>query len=124
MVKVTERWISIEDAKSDSEYPMYNPQGKLLAWLKQVFNYRPTKYVVRSKQRDPHNWGNPEGRLYDKEVFVCNTKDELISTLLLSLNHMSTNVMYLTKPNGDVVYSNKIASGGFSVQKMIQGESE
>lgn len=109
--------ITSEDAKSDSPYPQYTPQGKLLKWLRKVFNFKPSKYVVRSKQRDPYNTGNATGRLYDREVFVCNTKDELIAELLTRSNHMSSDVMYLTQPNGKVVYAAKTASGGFTVDK-------
>ena len=110
-------FITIGDAKSDSQSPLYSPQGKMLAWLKKVFNHKPTKYVLRSKQRDPYNCGNSEGRLYDNVVFVCNTKDELIAELLTHSNHMSTDVMYLTQPKGKVVYAAKRASGGFIVDK-------
>jgi hypothetical protein len=110
-------YITIEEARSDSSSPMYSPKGKLLKWLRTVFNTKPKKYVIRTKQRDPFNYGNPEGRLYDREIFVCNTKDELIAELLSCANHMSSDVMYLTQPNGKVVYAAKTASGGFKVDK-------
>tara|TARA_R110002110_G_scaffold10882_2_gene53347 strand:+ start:1958 stop:2320 length:363 start_codon:yes stop_codon:yes gene_type:complete len=111
------QYITIEDAKSDSTYPMYSPKGKLMTWLKKVFNTKPNKYVVRTKQRDPFNCGNGEGKMYDKEVYVCNTKDELIARLMQSANHMSNDVMYLTQPNGKTVYAAKTASGGFTVDE-------
>lgn len=114
---MSDEFITIEEATSDSKYPMYSPAGKLLKWLNTVFNTKPTKYVIRSKQRDPFNYGNPEGRLYDKEVFVCDSKDELIAELLIWANHMSKNVMYLTQPNGKVVYAATVASGGFTIDK-------
>jgi len=117
-------FITTDEAKSDSPSPMYNPKGKLLKWLRTVFNTKPTKYVVRTKQRDPHNTGNGQGRLYDKEVFVCNTKDELIAELLKASNHMSNDICYLTQPNGKVVYALDTASGGFSVAKIISGGEE
>jgi len=112
-----EEHITIEEAKEGNRYPMYNPTGKLLKWLRMVFNHRPNKYVVRTKQRDPNNCGNKEGRLYDREIIVCDTKDELIAILLQRANHMSNNVMYLTQPNGKVVYAAKTASGGFKVDQ-------
>ncbi len=111
------QYITIEEAKSDSKYPMYSPTGKLKAWLKKVFNTKPNKYVLRTKQRDPFNYGNKEGRLYDRELIVCNTKDELIAKLLTHANRMSNDVMYLTQPNGKTVYAAKTASGGFTVDE-------
>jgi hypothetical protein len=112
-----EEYITIEEAREGNRFPMYKPTGKLLKWLRTVFNHRPNKYVVRSKARDPNNWGNKEGRLYDREMIVCDTKDELIAILLQRANHMSNNVMYLTQPNGKIVYAAKTASGGFVVDQ-------
>ena len=96
--------LPIEEALEGQTDAMYNPKGRLLAWIRKVFNYHPTKYVVRSKQRDPHNWGNRENVLCDKELIVADTKDELIAKLLDSHNHMSKNICYLTYPNGKIVY--------------------
>lgn len=109
-----DEFITIEEP---SQNAMYSPTGKLLDWLKKVFNTKPTKYVIRSKQRDPFNSGNPDGRLYDRELFFCDSKDELIAELLICANHMSKNVMYLTQPNGKVVYAATAASGGFTIDK-------
>ena len=99
--------IGIEEAKAGSQYHMYRPAGKLFAWIKKVFIAygHKNKYVVRSKQRDPFNWGNKENVLYDKPLFVCSTKDELIQYLLDCHNHMTKNIEYITMPGQKVIYA-------------------
>lgn len=103
---------------------IYEPKGDLLAWIRQTFNTSPGKFSLRTKQRDPHNYGNKERRLYDTELFSCDTMEELLLELLIKANHMSKNIMYLNTPDGDVMYALDRASGGFSVKEIIYGSEE
>lgn len=107
----------------DSGWPMYSPKGRLLAWLRKSFNSSPGKWSIRYKQRDPVNYGNgsDDPNLHDTEILVAESIHELLEMLLLKANHMQSGIMYCNTPEGDVIYSRKEASGGFSVDKYVLG---
>ena len=73
------------------------------------------------KQRDPFNTGNKDSKLYDREVISASSITVLLEELLLWANHMSSDIMYLTTPEGKTLYARDTASGGFSVDKYILG---